>query len=261
MPKRRILEIASTKKRDNMMTYTNVQIPRSNLSYAVAPAVLVGGGIDYQFLWAATARTNEVSAGNPGYITDAATRTASTCYMKGLRERIDIAANSALPWMWRRIVFTMKGTNNTFLTEAGANFFVLTSSGYMRLVNDMTNAQRLLAQSIIFAGTRNLDWNDIYNAKTDSRLITIKSDKTTIIKPKTTAGDILNRRHYYPFEQNLVYDDDERGGVEGHSAWSTQGKPGMGDVLVYDMITPGNGSSDTDTLSLNFAATLYWHEK
>jgi len=244
-----------------MLTYTNVQVPRSTLTYAANPAILIGGGIDYQFLWAATARTNEQAPGIPVGSSDDSSRTSTTCYIKGLRERIDIAANSARPWLWRRIVFTMKGTNNTFITESGANFFVLTSNGYARLVNDMTNTQRLQAQAIVFDGTRGADWNDIYNAKTDGTLITVKSDTTMIIKPKTTAGDILNKSFYYPFEKNLVYGDDEFGGAIGQTAWSTQGKPGMGDVLVYDMITAGTGSTSSDSLSLNFSATLYWHEK
>jgi len=261
MPTRRILEVASTKKRDNMLTYTNVNNPRTTLTYSQQAAVLVGGSIDYQFLWAATARTNESIPGSGGFHSDNSTRESQICYMKGLRERIDIAASSARPWVWRRIVFTMKGTNNTFQAVANAGFFVLTSNGYGRLVNDMTNTQRLAVQSILFEGTRDVDWNDIYIAKTDSSLVNIKSDRTVLIKPKTTSGDIMNMSFYYPFEKNLVYADDEIGGDSNHSAWSTLGKPGMGDVLVYDMIVPGVGSTNTDTLSMNFSATLYWHEK
>lgn len=244
-----------------MLTYSNVKVPRSDLGYNVGPAVLSGGSIDYQFLWGATARTNEQGPGVPTGNTTNSSRTSKICYMKGLRERVDMALNSARPWMWRRIVFTMKGSDTINIPATGANFFVLTSSGYLRLVNDMTNSQRLTTQALVFEGQRNVDWTDIYNAKTDNTQVTILSDKLITLKPKTTAGDIVNRRFYYPFEKNLVYGDDEFGGGEGHNPWSVLSKSGMGDVFVYDMITPGTGSTVGDTLSMNFSSTLYWHEK
>ena len=60
---------------------------------------------------------------------------------------------------------------------------------------------------------------------------------------------------------NLVYGDDEVGGQEATTLFSTEGKAGMGDYYVVDLFQPSFGAGESDTLYFRPQATLYWHER
>lgn len=60
---------------------------------------------------------------------------------------------------------------------------------------------------------------------------------------------------------NLLYDDDEAGTSMVPSYFSTEGRAGMGDYYVLDIIAAGSGATSTDQLTFNPQTTLYWHER
>lgn len=263
MSRRGILDATAKKKRDNMLTFTNVNIPRSTITYRAGAAAMQGGAGPYHFLFAASARNKEAKLGSGVTIDDESSRTSSLIFAKGYRERVSLQTNTALPWTWRRIVFTMKGTDPYF-NPAGSSApgqFVQTSNGYARLVNELGATQQIALENLIFDGGRAIDWTSNLNAKTDQSLVTVLSDKTILIKPDTTAGTVKNMTFYYPLEKNLQYLEDEEGGETSKAAWSALGKQGMGDVLIYDMFYPRDNSAFADQLLVDFQATFYWHEK
>lgn len=260
MSTRRINDITSTKKRDNMLAFSNVTIPRSPAPVLSNTAALLQGGLtNYNFLFSPTAREKAVNNTTPGGILDESTRTKSTTYAKGYRERISIATNTALPWTWRRIIFTMKGTFNYL--GSGTPLFLLTSNGHARVISETTTTQQTVLESFLFDGQKGLDWRTTLEAKVDTTLVSVISDTTMIITPQTTAGALKNMQRYYPIEKNVVYAEDEFGGQALTSPWSTQSKQGMGDMLIYDIFTPRSGSTISDQLNLDIQATYYWHEK
>lgn len=263
MSKRRILNVSSEKKKDDMLIATNVVSPRNpaNTSYTAQPAILTGGSADeYLFAWIATHRTYDPNfqPAARGSKFQQATRTAQTCYMVGLKETIEIQTSTNCPWQWRRICFTQKSARYT--TVAGQNFYLLTSNGVQRVVNEVNSAKNDL-YSALFQGYGNTDWNDPMTAKTDPLRVTIKYDKTITFQSPNDSGTIRAYKRWHPMGKNLVYDDDERGGDEEATGFSVQSKAGMGDYFVVDIFRPRVGSTTADQLLFRPQATLYWHEK
>lgn len=150
MTKRSILNLTSEKKRDKMLTLTNSSASSQSggTTYQQTPAILTGGSsTPAVFAWCATARGNNVAPGGPkGTKFDIASRTASDCYMVGLKEAIEIQVADGLPWQWRRICFTFKGgpTAAGYLPTGSATWSPATiaSNGYVRVLNQLTSAQQ-----------------------------------------------------------------------------------------------------------------------
>lgn len=260
MTRRGINEITSTKKKDNMVTWSNVTIPRTPVpsSLSATAAILQGGGAYYNFLWCATAREKVINISTDATVSDESTRHSSVTYAKGLRERLSIQTNTAVPWTWRRIVFTMKGTQSYF---TGYPLYLLASNGHGRPIQEVTGTTLTSLTGLVFDGQANVDWRDTLDAKVDTSVITLKSDRTLIITPQTSSGAIRNFTRYYPLEKNLVYSEDEFGGQTTDGAFSVLGKQGMGDLLVYDIFAPRGGAAFTDQMTLDIQSTYYWHEK
>lgn len=101
MTKKRVLQITSTKKKDTMLCYSNTTAasPQGGTTYAASDAVLTGGNF-YVFPWIASARPGTLSGGSAANPIMEADRTSTTCFMRGLKERIEIQTNSALSWQW-----------------------------------------------------------------------------------------------------------------------------------------------------------------
>jgi len=264
MSKRAILNTTSRKKQDNMHVYTNVTaaVPQGGTSYTSGPAVLTGTQ-QYIFPWCVTARDYTRDTGNVrGLISDQATRTAQTCFMRGLSENIEIVTNDGMPWQWRRICFTLKGTFLTSQTGAGFGYYIETSVGYQRsVVTAYGNPIVGAIQAAVFKGAAGVDWSNIMTAPTDNTTVSIKYDKTVTIAAGNEEGTIRNYRRWHPMNQNLVYADDEQGGSEASAVYSTTGKPGMGDYYVVDIFQPRAGATTASQLRFEPSARLYWHEK
>lgn len=254
-----------------MLTYTNSTSSAqtgSTVYAADVPAIVVGAqGVNNvaAFLWCATARDNTTSSAlGKGTTFDSATRTSSTPYIVGLKEAIEIQVSTGMPWQWRRICFTYKGplgltTSPSFATS------IETSNGWMRLVNqvpgDNGGGQQYILFEKLFKGQNTVDWNDAMTAKTDNNRVTVKYDKTCSLASGNESGFIRKYNRWHDMHKTLVYNDDELGGGETASVYSTLGKAGMGDYYVLDLFRARTGSTTSDQLSFRPESTLYWHEK
>lgn len=261
--------MTSRKKRDTMLGWTNStgSNQTGSTSYNSNAAVINGGLPDTSvacFIWCATARDNTTnSATSLGTVFNQATRTSSTPYMVGLKESIEIQCNTGMPWQWRRICFTYKGpllTNGPSFASA-----IETSNGWMRVLNQLPGTPGSDPQYSffvkLFKGQNTTDWVDPMIARTDNSRVTVKYDKTITLASGNEDGFIRKYNKYHPMNKTLVYDDDELGGGTSATTFSTEGKAGMGDYYVVDLIRARQGSSSTDQLTFRPEATLYWHER
>lgn len=265
MTRKKMLNLTSTKKRDTMSNYTNLTTSVDGGTTFYSDNTILNGGRLYGFVWCPTARTGASGgdAAPKGSAIDASTRTSTTCYMRGLKERIQIQTSSGVAWQWRRICFTTKDPTFDALQQTDAKLYVYTSAGYSRVTNDWWNKPTLqnFVEGRVFKGQKGIDWTNYFSAPLDSSRITIKSDTTRIMQSGNTNGILKNYNMWHPMNKNLVYDDDEVGGVETTGNMSTKGKAGMGDYMILDLIGSGTGGTSADKLSWAPTASLYWHEK
>lgn len=254
-----------------MLTYTNStsSAQTGSTTYAAdVPAIITGGqGVNSAaaFLWCATARDNTTSNANGrGTQFDQSTRTSSTPYMIGLKEAIEIQVSTGMPWQWRRICFTVKGSLGLTQTTSFA-LSTETSSGYVRVLNqfpgDPGGGQGYILYERLFRGQNTVDWNDVMTAKVDNTRVTLKYDKTCSLASGNEDGFIRKYNRWHDMHKTLVYNDDELGGVTNAQSFSTTGKAGMGDYYVLDLFRARTGSTTSDQLSFRPESTLYWHEK
>lgn len=219
-------------------------------------------------VWIATARDRSTDGTASGTINDSATRTAQTCFMRGLKETIQFTSNSPHTWMWRRIAFTLKGDD--LITDIAGEIqkvYLETSGGYARYmaqVNTGNATDQLIRDNIveaIFKGRINQDWLNGYTAKVDTQRVSIKYDRKRMFRSGNDRGSTWILNAWHAMNKNLVYADDEDGGSEDTTAFSTDGKPGMGDYYIIDFIEAAQGASASDGMLFSPQATLYWHEK
>nr|QXN75610.1 MAG: capsid protein [Genomoviridae sp.] len=267
--RRRILNITSRKKSDTMMAWSNVTVPRTPASSTFSGAVptLTGDGNGfvndpYMFLWCATARDYDLAnGGTEGAIHDQATRTAQTCFIRGLKENIMIQTNNGVPWQWRRLIFSMKGIAGILEDANGFQLRAETSAGNMRAVSEIRDSNQNALVDRLFRGDRGEDWSEYINAPVDTKQVTVHYDRTRTIAAGNESGMLRQYKFWHPFNKNIVYNDVEDGGGTNDGAYSTLAKPGMGDVLVMDLFQPRSGADLTARLIFRPNATLYWHER
>jgi len=270
MTKKRILNISSRKKRDGMRP---VSLPQFVTGSAINAPYTMNASSQLTVLgWIATARDNEVQSTPPvvGNIINEACRTATRCFMRGLKENIEITTSSGAAWRWRRICFTFK-SNEIVRNEANPNgvsqLWFEDSSGYRRGLFSLTSANSEAVavfgnlQTLLFKGALGIDYDSFMTAPLDTRRVNPKYDKIRTIKSGNQNGTVKEYREWYPMNKNLVYDDDENGDLESLSFISTSGKEGMGDYYVVDFFAPVATALASDALIFDPTATLYWHEK
>ncbi|AMH87680.1 capsid protein [Pteropus associated gemycircularvirus 3] len=263
MTNKRILNVTSHKKKDNMCNYSNTTPanPGGSTTYSSNAAVLVGGQT-YIFPWIASARPGGDVSSNPGVGIEMSNRTSNVCYMRGLKEKIQFQTSTGMAWQWRRICFTAKGNRFYQNDSAGYRWSLLTSAGVVRVVNNIAGtAQGSSFVDAIFDGQNGVDWVSPFTARVDRDIFSVKYDKTTIIQSGNDTGVMRNYNRWHAMNKNLVFDDDESGDSEIVGRYSNIGKQGMGDYYVIDIIAAGTGSSSADQASFQPEATLYWHEK
>lgn len=254
--KRRILNITSVKKQDNM-------VPTAFNPDGQFPATRgfrAAGNVTTMLVWCATAR-DRVTAGDPN---STSLRTKDTVYMRGLKETVnafnfqDAVSGQAANWKWRRICFTCKGLQTLLGTSQVAQE---TSNGWVRFLADQTSTTfGASLRDILFRGAQDVDWLTVMTAKTDNTRLTIKYDVTRTLNTGSGAKKFWNFKMWHPMNKNLVYVDDERGESEVSSNFSTLGKPGMGDYYVVDFLQCAQNNA-ADIIEFQPEATLYWHEK
>ncbi len=185
MTNKRILNISSTKKRDNMQQITNID-PGSIVpgGLGLREALLNGSNI-YLIPWIPTARPAIGSDKQGGQPIEEAVRTATTCYMRGVKENISIRTADGAPWKWRRICFRMKGDGIYRYASAGARTDYLSTGadgeGKLGSLRPATNwlqdvKQANYIQNTIFAGTNGIDWTDPFIATVDTNQVSIAYD-------------------------------------------------------------------------------------
>jgi len=218
--------------------------------------------------WIATARGNEVnSADDPSTIFDSSTRTSTTCYMRGLKENIELSTSTGTAWQWRRICFTFKSFD--IISVAGINqlLFHEDTSGIRRSMHSLTSASPEAVgvfgnlQSLLFKGRLNTDYANFFTAATDPHRVNVRYDQTRMIRSGNERGTLRNVKLWHPMGKNLIYDDDELGGETEEGFLSTRGSGSMGDYYVVDFFRPANIAGVDDVIRFDPTATLYWHEK
>lgn len=264
-----LLNKTSKKKRNGMLTFSNTDGAGNSATITQKP-LYVNAPNGAQILWCATAMDLSDQTGSIGTTAEQAQRTSTVCYMRGLSEHIRIQTSSGIPWFWRRICFTYKGNDFNFTASGdtpinGIQPFLDTPTGIQRYVlNQQVNTQAntiAAQQGKIFKGASGVDWNDPIIAPVDTNRVTLKYDKTQILRSGNANGTIRESKLWHPMSHNLNYDDDEAGSLELTNYFSTDAKAGMGDYYVYDVIRAGIGGTASDLLYMNFNSTLYWHEK
>lgn len=248
-----------------MVTTTNITAatPVGSTTYTAGPAIFPGNAPSgHLIIYSSTARdTSSSSTGTRGTVMDTSTRTSQTCFMRGIKERIEIQVADSLPWQWRRICFTIKATRALLPTNPSFSPYLETSSGFTRVINQPSGATRTAFEDILFEGTLNADWSSPITAKVDRTQVTLKYDRTITIASGNEGGVIRKYSYWHPMNKNLVYDDEEVGGVDDSAHYSVTSKAGMGDYIIADYFMPRTGAVNANQLSMTIGSSLYWHER
>ncbi|QCX29490.1 capsid protein [Plant associated genomovirus 12] len=266
MTRKRVLNIASVKKADTMGT-TSVRADGTTFR---EPFVM-NGDKTYMIPWIATWRNFQTSSTNStrGLRQDP-TRSATSCYMRGLKENIQLGTNDGQCWQWRRICFTMKGDDIYSNQSTQFRIAFQSSAGYQRVFcdwnNDKTNgsttypAPSVMLAGPVFKGTLVRIGDDPFIAPVDPLRVTLKYDKTRYLRSGNNFGMLKTTRLWHPMNATLHYDDNENGGVEDGATVSVK-THGMGDYYVIDLFRAATGAVAGSQLNLRSTSTLYWHEK
>lgn len=260
MTTRSLLNKTSQKKKDTMLSFTDVTAanPESGV-FAQGSAVMDAATASFfTFAWLASGRPAENSSGVKGSKIDEGTRTSTTIFARGLKERITLRTNSPVAWLWRRICFQIKKADwQDSIDPNTSDFFRITSDGMVRLVTEIPNQDIFID---LFEGARNQDWIDPMNAKVNTRAITVKYDRRITIASGNSSGIIRHYNMWHPINKNITYDDEQDGDSMFTEGVSVGGKQGSGDFYVVDMFQ-SNGGVSGETLEFLPQATFYWHEK
>lgn len=227
MTRKRILNITSIKKHDNMLTSYR---PIGQAVPTRATGLTTGTGFASLFMPSARA-LSQVDSGESH-------RQRQTIYARGYKENVAINISGGGGWKWRRIVFTLK--SNILYNQTGDSVPYYdegtSSAGSMeRVINLVGGTQFARLREILFDGTEGVDWQDSYIAKVDTSRVTLISDKTTLFNPGNESGQARNFKFWYPLNKNLMYEDDESGSSVATSYTSVESKIGMGDLYVFDL--------------------------
>jgi len=257
MTRRRILNVTSTKKRDNAITIA-IDDDATDTGVLGNPYTMTGDNI-YGFLWSPSARVNRVELNE-------VSRNLTDTYVPGFKERIELITNSGAAWQWRRIVFAMKGPEIRNAFPIGTLYQQDNTSGVQRAVWNFLGSgadaepSRASVEGPLFRGTSNVDWSDRMTAKIDTTRVTLLSDNMRQLLSGNDNGRHFTSARWIPVRKRVVYDEDESGQNKTLEAWSTSGKPGIGDIYIYDAFRCAGGTN-TDELSFNPQCTYYWHER
>lgn len=268
VPRKKVLNITSVKKRDNM-------IPAQKAN-GESQTIVVGGttissatGTRHIYGWQPTARDNTVIPGDHSSPFDESSRSKSSCFMRGLRERVFFEGRTPAPVIWRRIVFAFTGQEivRDQVTGAVSTLFAeLNPQGYVRLTVPIQTGTTVPVAylrdnltNILFRGREQLDWEDPLIAKVDHSRVKLISDRTMTLKSGNQLGVMTTKKRWYPFNKTLIYNDDESAGGKNASFFSANNRQSMGDVYVIDIFGLVTGS-ETE-LVFKSEATLYWHER
>lgn len=197
------------------------------------------------------------------------TRERQVTFSVGYKERVEVVITGGGVWKWRHIVFTYKGTGlwgqdvtwNEPFHDASTD---PDGCNMVRLISQPPSDQHNEIRRILWDGHEGLDWASEFSAKADTSRISLLYDRTFTFNPRNESGFAQTIRLWHPTRKLLYYDEDESAGKShaGGSYMSVDGKPGMGDLYVYDIVAlvvpaaAGNAS-----LTWIPQGTYYWHER
>lgn len=259
MSTRRILNITSRKKVDNMLPVVVAEDSTESVGpySSVSPLLCV---------FIPNARTTRTPVTNP------AVRNASDIFAVGYKEKVQIDVKGGGTFMWRRIVFMLKGDDlRRFMDSSDAGnipnqlYNQTTEGGCRRVIgplNGVTNAQTEL-QKYVFRGQEDVDWSNQFTAPLDTRRITVRSDKVRAIRPGNDTGASRHYRFWYPIRRTISYEDDMESDLVGDRPFSTAGLRGIGDMYVMDIMGITNLVNDAPVTEYSFKpeGSFYWHER
>lgn len=267
MSVRRILNKTTQKKRDVMLSFSNTTISDPfSTTYTQGGAEMsfpIGrvNPSEFVYLWNASARPGDESAGLRGSKIDISLRTSEVIYAVGLKERITVETNNGTSWQWRRICFIAKDDFDSVDPDT-ADYFRRTSSGMVRLMRAESSAQYW--QDRLFDGARNVDWLDPITAPTNPKQFTIKYDRTRTIRSGNDSGVRRTISLWHPMRHNIQYQQEQDGENMFESSVSATGRAGMGNYYVCDIFRkagPNEQDDDLSTLTVTPESVFYWHEK
>lgn len=264
---RSVLNLTSTKKRDTMVQFAanGANTPAGGqIGIPPNPAGDTSTRVN-AFLYCPSMRI----IAQKSNIGDRAARTSTTCFAKGFAEAMTFTTTGGDSWQWRRIVLTAKGGDRALgywrsTSTSGSDGAVI---GYTRLTRNLTaldqaqsTAEWAGLQSVLFRGTKGIDWTDAFTAPVDTTRCSLRSDSRTTIRSGNESGTTRTFKRWYPVNKNLVYDDEENGDDEDPRAYSVTSRAGVGDMYVIDLFKCSNPTS-SQILSWTTTGTWYWHEK
>ncbi|QCW23609.1 MAG: capsid protein [Genomoviridae sp.] len=264
MTRRRVNDIASRKCRDTMTSWSDIENSVPTDTFANTGATISGGTTDNSFfVFQPTARTGINIDGDEGKFQPLSVgRKRTTVYMKGFKEHVAIATDTAASWSWRRIVVEVVG--NPWLVPPSSStsptFRTNSAEGYKRLVtqNGAFNDQ---IYDTIFRGTNQADWVDAQIANLDRKRVKIHMDRKININAGSVGGVTRRYNFWTPINKNFTYDDEEDGEDINTSPFAANIPRNPGNFYILDLIVPGFGAGSEDTLQFTPNCTLYWHEK
>ncbi|AXL65872.1 putative capsid protein [Spider associated circular virus 1] len=272
-PRKAILNLTSTKKRNTMLQYANTSsVNGTSVNIGPGP-YLVNGATGGFSIFCPTAMDLTEKSGANNSVVNAAERNSTTCFMRGYSEDLRVQTSTGVPWFWRRITFCSKsGVFGVFAsadtptqTNGGETSYTDTSNGMERIwfnqnVNSAPNTVAGI-QAILFKGQFNKDWVDPLTAPLDTSRVDVRSDVTKCIRSGNASGTVMQKKCWYPMNKNLVYDDDEAGESEVSTYTTVVDKRGMGDYFIIDIFAVGTGGGTADLLQVTSTSSMYWHEK
>lgn len=268
MTRKKILNISSAKKSDNMLTATqNLPDPPVLTTQFTIPAI---GITPSTFIFSPTMR---FLAFTDGVNNNDNARTKQDTFARGFKETLRFATSDGNEWKWRRICFSYKAAQAdfqvpTFSTARLPFAFDPVATGYRRLFSRIDggtlSTQQLQTRDAIynrvFAGRQNLDWTDPMTARTDPLAVKIWYDKVTSIRSGNDISSLLIAKRWHPMNKNLIYQNEDSGKTILDSPVSETGNGTMGDYFIMDIFYTAP-SDDGVLLSIGSDATYYWHER
>lgn len=259
MSARRILNVTSRKKVDSMQPVVVLEDSTTTVGGYTSLAPLLS-------LFVPNARNTRTPITNP------AVRNSSDIFAVGYKEKVLLTVDGGGTLMWRRVVFYLKGEDlRRAMDSSDAGnipnqlFDQTVEGGCRRVIGPLegtTNARDEL-QSYVFRGQEGVDWANQFTAPLDTRRITVKSDRTRVIRPGNDTGASRLFNLWYPIRRTISYEDDLESDVVGDRPFSTAGLRGVGDVYVMDIMAIVNDQSEAPFTSYTFSpeGSFYWHER
>ena len=205
------------------------------------------------------------------------TRQRRDTFSVGYKERVQVDIHGGGVWKWRRVVFTLKGDSlydkgefigdwtQPFHSKAIKQEDSPLGVDMVRLIAQPTSEQANAIRDLIWDGHEGVDWSSEFTAKVSTTRVKVLSDKTFSFNPGNESGMSKTYRFWYPTRKNLIYADDEYGGLvfDRGAAVSVDSRLGMGDLYVYDVAYAVVPSSGEPTASMTWTpeGTYYWHER